>query len=132
MIRVNGTFDIDGWDDEPPYDEREGAKLAKVRVTKSFHGGLEGTSRTDIITVVSHGDEPMAYSGFERFSGRADGRQGTFVLMHVATSVAGEPKLSWRIVPGSGTGELAGIAGEGQIAIGPDGSHSYAIDYELA
>jgi hypothetical protein len=31
----------------------------------------------------------------------------------------------------SGTGELAGIHGEGQIIIGPGGEHSYTLDYEL-
>jgi hypothetical protein len=39
--------------------------------------------------------------------------------------------MTWKIVESSGTGELAGLRGEGQINIGPDGGHSYVIDYEL-
>jgi hypothetical protein len=37
----------------------------------------------------------------------------------------------WQIVPTSGTAELTGLRGEGQITIGTDGGHSYALDYEL-
>jgi len=33
--------------------------------------------------------------------------------------------------PGSGTGELAGIRGEAQIEIAPDGAHTLHLDYEL-
>jgi hypothetical protein len=39
--------------------------------------------------------------------------------------------LKWQIVPTSGTSELTGLSGEGQIIIGPDGGHSYTLDYEL-
>ncbi|WP_324615422.1 DUF3224 domain-containing protein [Streptomyces sp. NRRL S-920] len=35
------------------------------------------------------------------------------------------------IVPGSGTGELAGITGTGGIAIDPDGTHRIWFDYDL-
>jgi hypothetical protein len=39
--------------------------------------------------------------------------------------------LTWKIVETSGTSDLTGIRGEGQIVINPDGTHSYTIDYEL-
>jgi hypothetical protein len=43
----------------------------------------------------------------------------------------GEAWARWPVVPGSGTGELAGISGEGRIEIGPDGAHTFTLDYEL-
>jgi hypothetical protein len=39
--------------------------------------------------------------------------------------------VTWKVVELTGTGEPAGIRGEGQIIIGPDGGHSYTLDYEL-
>ena len=87
-------------------------------------------STTDILTAVAEGEESMAYTGFERFTGALDGRQGTFVLRHVATAVDGDQSLSWTVLPGSGTGELRGIRGEGGIVVGEDG-HSWHLDYEL-
>ena len=35
------------------------------------------------------------------------------------------------VVPGSGTGQLAGIAGKMNIIIAPGGKHSYDFDYTL-
>jgi hypothetical protein len=39
--------------------------------------------------------------------------------------------MTWKIVETTGTGELAGIRGEGEIIIGPDGGHFYPLDCEL-
>jgi hypothetical protein len=124
-----GTFSLDVFQEEKPYDEHLGTKIARVHVEKTFSGGLVGTSTAELITVVN--DAPRAYVAIERFEGSLDGRSGGFVLQHNAGGDKGEPWLSWKIAEGTGTGELDGITGEGQIAIGPDGGHSYTLDYEL-
>ncbi|WP_248966154.1 DUF3224 domain-containing protein [Sphaerisporangium perillae] len=130
MPRANGTFDIDGWEPET-LDEREGATLSRVHVTKTFKGDLEGNSTAELITAMAQVEGSAAYVGFERFTGALHGRKGTFVLHHTATGSGGEQSLSWTILPDSGTGELRGIRGEGQI-INEDGAHSYILDYEQA
>jgi hypothetical protein len=129
MSRASGPFDLDLFDDKPPYDDRDGVKLARAHIVKTFHGDLAGTSETDIITV--HTEHPAAYAGIERFDGTLHGRKGGFVLQHEAGGTAGVPWMTWKIVETTGTGELAGIRGEGQITIGPDGAHSYTLDYEI-
>ncbi|MEV7010385.1 DUF3224 domain-containing protein [Streptosporangium sp. NPDC051022] len=129
MPHADGTFTVDSWDPRP-YDEAEGATLSHVRLTKTFDGDLVGTATADIITVMTQVEGSAAYAGFERFTGTAHGREGTFVLHHTATSHAGESSLSWTILPGSGTGELSGIRGGGQI-VNDDGAHSFHLDYEL-
>jgi hypothetical protein len=129
MPRATGTFSIDSWEPQP-YDEAEGAALSRVHLTKTFDGDLLGTSTTDIITAMAQVEGSAAYAGFERFAGTAHGRKGTFVLHHTATSQAGESSLSWTILPDSGTGELLGIRGGGQI-VNDDGAHSFHLDYEL-
>ncbi len=129
MSRAEGTFDLDRFDAEPPHEDRDGVSLARAHITKTFHGDLTGASETDIITV--HSGHPAAYAGIERFEGMLHGREGSFVLQHNAGGTNGVPWLTWKIVETTGTGELAGIRGEGQIIIGPDGGHSYALEYEL-
>ena len=36
--------------------------------------------------------------------------------------------MTWTVLPGSGTGELAGVRGEGQITRHEDGSHTYWLE----
>lgn len=129
MTRAEGTFTIDRFDAEPPYDDQDGVKLARAHITKTFAGDLVGNSETDIITV--HTENPAAYAGIERFEGMMRGRKGGFVLQHNAAGEKGVPWMTWKIVETTGTGELAGIRGAGQIIIGSDGSHSYSLDYDL-
>ena len=83
--RATGTFEIDSWDEEP-YDEREGTKLARVRVAKTFRGDVEGVSTTDLLLAYGAEEGSAAYVGFERVVGSIHGRSGTFVLHHTATS----------------------------------------------
>src|SRR5207253_2525149 len=52
MPRAISTFTIDSWD-EQTWDEHDGVKLAKARVTKTWRGDLEGTSTTEILTVLT-------------------------------------------------------------------------------
>lgn len=133
-LQAGGTFDIDAWDAEKPYSERvDGGKLTRAQVRKTFHGDLVGTSSADLITVETSAG-PVAYVGVETVEGILHGREGTFVLQHSAGSDDGTAEtqwLHWLIVPTSGTGELTGIRGRGQIIVTPDGAHSWTLDYTL-
>ena len=70
------------------------------------------------------------YVAIERVSGTLQGRSGTFVLQHSGTMTRGAPQLSITVVPDSGTGQLAGLAGKMAIIIA-DGKHSYDFEYTL-
>ena len=49
----------------------------------------------------------------QRFIGKLGGRHGTFVLQGKETVQSGKIKATWFVVPGSGTGDLSGLRGEG-------------------
>jgi hypothetical protein len=127
-----GTFDIDGWEEET-YDEREGAKLTRTRLTKTFRGDVEGESTAELLMAYAAEDGSAAYVGFERVTGSVHGRPGSFVLRHTATSDGsrGEASATWSVVPGTGTGELRGLRGEATISNEPDGGHTFTLDYDL-
>ncbi|TYC17263.1 DUF3224 domain-containing protein [Actinomadura syzygii] len=132
-FQASGSFEIDAWDAEKPFDERGGAKLTRVHVGKTFHGDLVGTSSSELITVESAAG-PVAYVGIEHVEGILHGREGTFVLQHSAGSEDGTADtqwLRWLIVPTSGGGELAGIRGVGQITVADDGAHTWTLEYTL-
>jgi Protein of unknown function (DUF3224) len=127
---ATGTFEIDSWD-EKPYDEREGARLTRTRVTKTFNGDVEGESTAELLMAYGAREGSAAYVGFERVVGRVNGRTGSFVLHHNASGSRGERSATWSVVPDSGTGELSGLKGEARISIGADGGHSFTLDYDF-
>jgi hypothetical protein len=49
----------------------------------------------------------------QRFRGKLGGRQGTFVLQGSEIVENGKVNARWFVVPGSGTGELSRLRGEG-------------------
>jgi hypothetical protein len=51
-------------------------------------------------------------------------------MQHSGTLTRGAQQLSIIIVPDSGTGQLAGIAGKMDVKI-TEGKHSYELDYAL-
>ena len=66
----------------------------------------------------------------EKVSGTLHGRSGSFVLQHSGTMTRGVPQLLITVVPDSGNGQLAGLAGTMTIKIA-DGKHSYEFEYTL-
>ncbi len=125
-----GTFEIESWEEEP-YDEREGARLTRTRLTKTFNGDVEGVSTTDLLLAYGAEEGSAAYVGFERVVGSIHGRSGSFVLHHTATTSPDGRSATWTVVPDTGTGELRGLRGEAEISVGPDGGHSFSLDYDL-
>ena len=112
--KATGTFTIKGWD-EQPYAEAEGApKLTHARVTISYRGELEGEGTYGLLMVYNQAD--ATYTGYERFSGTLDGREGSFVLRLEGGFEDGAARTTWTVVEGTGTGDLTGLTGEGGYA----------------
>ena len=100
-------------------------------IDKRFHGDLSAVSRGEMLSVGS-AQGSGGYVAIERVTGVLHGREGSFALQHNATMTQGVPYLNIIVVPGSGTGELAGLSGTMKISIAPGGAHSYEFDYALA
>jgi hypothetical protein len=128
MTTTTGRFDLTSWDEEV-YDDAEGATLVRVSSSKALEGGLTGTSTVHLLQALAEGS--AAYVGIERMTVTLDGRKGTFVLRHSAVGGAGGGSMLVDVVPGTATGELAGLSGELSIERSPDGEHSYTFTYEL-
>ena len=71
------------------------------------------------------------YVAMERVVGALRGRAGTFALQHSGTMRDGVAEMTVAVVPGSGTGDLAGLSGKLTITV-VDGKHSYDFEYALA
>lgn len=127
--RAAGTFQVKLTPQGTP-DSAEGVALGRMTLDKQFHGDLEGTATGEMLTAMTGTEGSAGYVAIERVSGVLHGRRGSFVLQHSGTMTRGAPQLSVTVVPDSGTGELAGLAGAMFITIA-DGKHSYVFDYTL-
>ena len=71
-------------------------------------------------------------SYFERVVGRLGERRGSFVIQHGGLmGPALAPRTFGHVVPGSGTGELAGLVGDLEINRRKDGTHTLTLNYDL-
>jgi len=129
MTRAYGQFVVEITPLEPATD-MDGVSTGRNQVDKQFQGDLEGISRGVMLTAMIPATQSAAYVAIERVTARMEGRRGTFVLQHTGTSTATGQKLLVTIVPGSGTGQLAGITGSMQIEV-RGGNHSYTLEYSL-
>ena len=127
--RATGPFDVK-LTPQPPDDYADGAALGRLTIDKEFHGGLEATSKGQMLTGMSSVKGSAGYVAIERVTGTLDGRRGTFVLQHSGTMDRGVPRLTLTVVPDTGTDELTGLAGS--MAIHVEGkAHSYTFEYTL-
>src|SRR5262250_1500711 len=111
-----------------PYDQTASPALVEVRLTETFAGDIEGESPVRALQVLRD-DKSACPVSMQRFRGRLGGRQGTFVLQGSEIVENGEIKATWFVVPGSGTGDLTGLRGEGgfegEFGRGSDGTLDY-------
>lgn len=122
--RASGTFEV------KLTPQTTDANLGRMSIEKQFHGDLEGTSKGEMLTAGMSVKDSAGYVAIEQVSRKLQGRSGTFVLQHSGTMTRGAPRLSITVVPDSGTGQLAGLAGQMTIKI-TDGKHSYDFEYTL-
>jgi hypothetical protein len=127
--RATGTFEVKLTPQATDAEER-GSTLARLAIAKEFRGDLEGTSKGEMLSAGTQTKGSAGYVAQERVTGTLGGRSGSFVLQHTGVMTRGAPGLTITVVPDSGTGDLAGIAGTMTIIIEP-GKHSYEFDYEI-
>ena len=128
---ATGTFEVKVT--PLPKDEKvPGLAVGRYAFEKQLKGGLEGTSKGEMMAPDSPVEGSGGYVAVEHFAGSLDGRSGSFMLVHQGIMKKGAPgfDLVIKVVPDSGTGQLARLAGTMKIVI-EGGKHSYELDYTL-
>lgn len=87
-----------------------GPRLSKASAVFSYTGEIEGEGTLEELRV-GFADGSATLYAIERISGSVGGRAGSFVLEHVGSAHNGVVASKRTVVPGSGTGELAGLRG---------------------
>jgi Protein of unknown function (DUF3224) len=127
-VNASAPFTNDRYDEEP-YGESEGPEVSRVHISRTFSGDLAGESTAELLIAKSEGGG--GYVGHDRISGTLQGKSGTFVFQHTGLMGPEGVTNNGTIVPGTGTGELEGIAGEGTMLADEEGNHTLTLVYEL-
>ena len=131
---ATGTFTFANWDEATVGEAGDGPKLARATVTNSFSGTLEAERTTCEYAITYLTGKTGVCTGYELVTGTLGGRTGSFVFVqHGTFGEDGKVHCSLEVVPGSGTGELAGLTGKGgYVAVPGEQAIPYDFEYELA
>jgi hypothetical protein len=99
---------------EPSVYEKpaEGPALTRIHVEESFSGDITGDGDVELLQSEDAAGS-ASFVGIERLTGTISGLAGTFVLQDQGTVADSIIEGEWFVVPGSGTGLLAGLRGTG-------------------
>jgi len=130
MKTANARFTITSWNETPYSEGPDQPKLTRASVRKSLSGDIAGEGHVEYL-MMYRGDGSATCVGLERVSGRIGDKRGSFVLQRVGAFEGGQAKETYFVVPGSGTGDLRGLRGDGSSALGHATEYPFALNYEL-
>ncbi len=127
-LHATGRIEVKSY--EPTTYEKAPAapELVEIHVSETFVGDIEGDGVVRFLQAVRP-DGTASFVGIERVTGRIGGRQGTFLLQDAGTLEGSSVSGEWFVIPGSGTGDLAGLHGEGGFVAELGQSASITLDY---
>jgi hypothetical protein len=128
--KAEAEFKITNWDERPYRQEPGERMLTRASITKTYQGDIQGEASLEYLMMYRE-NESASFVGHERIKGQLAGRSGSFVLQHIGTYDDGVAKASLTVIPGSGTGELSGLIGEGEFEAGHAESHPLSLNYDF-
>jgi len=127
---ANARFAIKNWDEKPYSEGEDLPKLTQATVSKTFTGDIEGEGHVQYL-MMYRTDGSATFVGLERVAGRIGARSGSFVLQRTGVFESGQAKEFYSVIPGSATGDLQGLRGDGNSAVGHGLEHPFTLNYEL-
>ncbi|MBV8933245.1 MAG: DUF3224 domain-containing protein [Kutzneria sp.] len=127
---AEGSFIVTHWTSEPYQTTPDGATLSRFSCTDTIQGDVRGDGSAEA-QMFNRLDGGTSYAGMILITGQLAGRSGSFIVQTVGTSVGTASSSTWTVVPGSGTGELRDLRGDGvEIGSETEGWRAhYRLDY---
>jgi hypothetical protein len=126
--RANGVITVHKYEPDAYESPAEGPVLNRIHVEERFSGDIEADGVTEFLQA-AYADGSASFVGIERVTGTLDGRAGTFLLQDAGTVTGSIVNGDWFVVPGSGTGELTGLRGEGGFQANLGENAKVHLDY---
>jgi Protein of unknown function (DUF3224) len=130
MTRATGTFEITSMGEDTVEERDDGGKLTRAWGDQAFSGDITGDGAVQWVSLY-RGDKTARLIGLQRIAGSVGGRTGSFVIEAGADFSGASSEGTWVVVPGSGTGDLAGITGSGSFKAADGKTVSYELDYSI-
>jgi len=127
---ANARFAITNWDEKPYSEGTDLPRLTRASVTKTFTGDIEGEGHVEYL-MMYRSDGSATFVGLERIDGRIGDKTGSFVLQRSGAFEGGLAKETYFVVPGSATGRLTGLVGDGSSSVGHGMEHPFVLNYEF-
>lgn len=104
--------------------------IGRMLLDKLWSGDLAGSSTVEMLSFMTPVAGSAVYVAIEVVQATLNSQQGSFAFFHLGLSERGQQRLTYRVIPDSGTGELTDLSGELQLEI-VDGVHQYRLEYTL-
>ncbi|WP_420595441.1 DUF3224 domain-containing protein [Deinococcus sp.] len=127
-LTATGTFTVRPRADAPAPIVPE---IGRMLLDKVWSGDLSGQSVVEMLTFMTLVEGSAVYVAIEVVQATLSGKQGRFAFYHAGISERGQQRLTYAVVPDSGSGELAGLSGELRLEI-VEKVHRYTLTYALA
>lgn len=128
MRTAKGTF-VPNLEPVEFFKKQDGC--ARMTIDKAFEGDLEGRSYGEMLSSMGLPEGNAGYVAIERFKGSLHAKNGSFSLMHYGRMENSDDSLVLEVVPGTGTGDFAGIEGSMLIEVNRPGVHTYIFKYTI-
>jgi Protein of unknown function (DUF3224) len=125
---ATGKIEVKTYEPVPYEEPTDGPKLNELHVTETFTGDVQGEGRARMLQA-QRDDGSASFCAIERVSGTLDGRTGTFLLQDEGGLQGTKVKGTWVVIPGSGTGALTGLRGDGTFEAELGQHASYVLQY---
>ena len=130
MTKATGEFELASWNEETYKTLGGDRKLTRASVSQTFRGDVAGEG--SVQWLMSYGDDGTAhFVGLQLVDGAVHDSKGTFVLETTGDFDGKVAKWKATVVPGSGTGDLAGISGEGTFEAPMGSKAKFSLDLRM-
>ena len=126
--RANGVITVRTYEPSVYEEPAEGPGLTRIHVEERFSGDISGDGVVEFLQA-ARADGSASFVGIERVTGQVGGRRGTFLLQDAGTVQDEIVSGDWFVIAGSGTGELAGLRGEGGFSANLGEGAQVHLDY---
>jgi Protein of unknown function (DUF3224) len=127
MPKFEAEFTVTSWDERPYEEDEAGRKLTHASVRQDVTGDLVGSGQAELL--MSYAEDGTAhFVGLQRFEGSIDSRTGVVVFETVGDFDGEVASSAAKVVPGSGSGELAQMLGKGRFHAPHGSKATFAID----